>query len=115
MHPKTLEALKESIAKWEKNLLAPEPDDVKTASTECPLCTLFFWVADVSMVCNGCPIKNATGQRQCAQTPYREATAYKYMWKAARNKNKREAYRLRCMEYVQMEVDFLKSLLPVEG
>ena len=41
MDAKTLEALKASIAKWERNAEAKTPAEYKITSDDCPLCKLF--------------------------------------------------------------------------
>jgi hypothetical protein len=43
MDAKTLEALKASIAKWERSAEAKTPAGYKTGQKDCPLCVLFFW------------------------------------------------------------------------
>lgn len=89
-----LEALKESVKKWEfiaalpiKNGQGPcAPGD------SCALCKMY--VRGQSRSCNGCPVMLATGRPDCAGTPYPEYT--KRHDKAA----------------ARAEVKFLKSLLP---
>ena len=62
MDDRTLKALRGSIKKWEGVAAGTEVDK---ASTNCPLCTEF-----VKHQCNGCPVKENTGQSDCMGTPY---------------------------------------------
>lgn len=68
MDAKTLEALKASIAKWERNAEARSPDAVRFDLADCPLCQVFhpyFGGPD----CAGCPVNDA-GHWRCGGSPY---------------------------------------------
>jgi hypothetical protein len=101
MDARTLEALKASIAKWEKNTVAESPDEYRTFTTDCPLCNIFY-LRD----CAGCPVSKNTGKMACSGTPYSAATFAKFRWMNG-DGDKREA-QAAALE----EVAFLKSLLP---
>ena len=104
MDAKTLEALKASIAKWNKNAKAKEPQDVVLGSDNCPLCDLFQTEVDI---CNGCPVFQSTGSRFCFATPYGQAVNGLRHWRMFGDRQKfRDA--------AEAEVAFLKSLLPEE-
>ena len=97
MDARTLEALKASIAKWEKNAVIEDLDDATMGPMDCPLCCLFH-----SNGCVGCPV-SSEGHHQCDGTPYDAAS------RAWRN-DKLEDF----IGATRAEVAFLKSLLPPE-
>lgn len=99
MDARTEQALRESIAKWEKNAAVAKCKDAKVNSADCPLCELFAYEN-----CRECPVKNHTGKSECYGTPYYKAREHYY-------DNQLAAFR----EAAQREVDFLKSLLPEAG
>lgn len=86
MDDKTLEALKGSIKKWE-GIVAGTIEN--QGALNCPLCQLF----NTSDECDGCPVKERTGEDFCEGSPY-----YSYEQKVQGS--------------AQAELDFLKSLLP---
>ena len=68
MNDETKEALKKSIKHWEENLEKAKQgalcnDDID--GDKCALCGL-FWLCD----CEGCPVKDSTGEEDCKNTPY---------------------------------------------
>ena len=89
MDERTLTALKESIAKWEKR--AAGDHSLKTGIDACPLCTLFH-----PRCISECPVAQKVGHSYCTETPY-----HKYI-------------RDPTNETAEAELNFLKSLLPVE-
>lgn len=106
MNAQTLEALKASIAKWERNAEAKRPGAYKTGDEDCPLCNLFIY-GD----CEGCPIFQNVGERYCRKTPYLVASRAWFDW----NDNPKIAeFRYRAHAAARDEVAFLKSLLPVQ-
>jgi hypothetical protein len=107
MKPETLEALKASIEKWERNVEATRFSDVLLGASYCPLCNLFYRVME-SEPCKGCPVAVKTGEPYCGRTPYEWVVDIYEAWimRAATVEQWQEA--------AQVEVDFLKSLLPVE-
>ncbi|MDO6966935.1 hypothetical protein [Rhizobium alvei] len=96
MDERTLEALKASIANWERNAKVEKMEDAKLGVINCPLCNM-FWLDD----CKGCPVAKNTGTRLCAKTPYHDAED------ELENGNI-ESFRKAALA----EVEFLKSLLP---
>ena len=99
MKPETLNALKQSILKWEKNAAVKSWGDVKMAAGDCPLCQMFW-----NRNCAGCPVRDQTGYWRCEYTPYDEA---RYSWLVEDLPAFKRA--------AKSEVEFLKSLLPAEG
>jgi len=97
--PETLEALKASIAKWERNA---EIDDLERANlgpSSCPLCVLFY-----RGDCHGCPVFNFDiDHHRCGFTPYDAA-------ESAYSAGHIAGFHLAA----RAEVAFLKSLLPPE-
>ena len=103
MDAKTLEALKASIAKWERNAEAKTPGEFRTHANDCPLCELFNHKPDN---CNGCPVKDKTGEKFCRRTPYVLADSANHAWRQGFGPQDRAHAAARD------EVAFLKSLLP---
>ena len=92
MDKKTLKALKGSIEKWEKIVAGTGKDE---GPNNCPLCKLFNKIeGEEKYACNGCPVKEETGQKYCWNTPYEVYEP---------NPTKKNAIK---------ELNFLKSLLP---
>lgn len=106
MDKETLEALKASIAKWERNAVAEKPEDYKTAATDCPLCGIFLFKP---LSCSGCPVSVETGRAGCDDTPFDDALEAHDDWMDARDS---QAFGEAARKAAQAEVDFLKSLLP---
>lgn len=98
MDPKTLHALRASIAHWKENEQVTDIDDAKTGARHCALCVLFF---DFPNDCKGCPVKEKTGKNNCRDTPY-------YQTVDSKNDSDLEAFRLAA----KAEREFLESLLP---
>ena len=105
MDAKTLEALKASIAKWERNAEAKTPADYRIGEIDCPLCGLFIYPDR----CEGCPVFAKTGERFCRSTPYMLASSLRTWWSEGDN-----AFRDHAQSAARDEVAFLKSLLPEE-
>jgi hypothetical protein len=109
MDAKTLEALKASIAKWERNAEAGTPSVFKTGPDDCPLCGLFNAdETDDAAVCAGCPVAKKTKGRFCQGSPYDAAFKAWFAWSgfpADRDK------RLAAHAAARDEVAFLRSLL----
>lgn len=70
MDPKTLAALRGSIAKWRAIVDGTGTDQ---GPQNCPLCQMFL-VREGNLLdnprCNGCPIYHETGLTSCDGTPY---------------------------------------------
>lgn len=108
MDAATLEALRGSIAKWKKNAEAETPDAYLTDASDCPLCELFYWEADI---CRLCPVFQKTGRISCQLTPYGRAAGAQDLWSDdCNNAGKRK----RAHAAALAEVAFLESLLPAE-
>lgn len=105
MSAKALEALRGSIAKWEKILTGTDED---IGYLNCPLCAAFYEDDN----CAGCPVKERTGRRYCMGSPYdrwhtlmvdTHGNAKTARWTVTDDASR---------ELAQAELDFLKSLLP---
>ncbi|WP_424967298.1 hypothetical protein [Dinoroseobacter sp. S375] len=101
MDAKTLEALKASIAKWEKNARVRKAENAKLTVIDCPLCDLFH-----KLGCEGCPVAERTGEISCWDTPYEHAYHERGEW--LEDASRGPLFRAAARE----EVAFLKSLLP---
>ena len=97
MDAKTLEALQDSILKWEK-IVAGTGED--RGADNCALCQMFNLGRPMADRCQGCPVHAHTGKQFCRGTPLddRDETT----------NAERE------MELAIEELDFLRSLLPPE-
>lgn len=104
MNAQTIEALKASIAKWERNAEAKTPRGYKTGPESCALCKLFFWKD-----CDGCPVAQNTGSLFCNGSPYEHAWEAYAVWRIYPKDAER---RDRAHAAARDEVAFLKSLLP---
>ena len=69
MNKVTKAALGASIEKWKRNSVAESQDAYLIDVVNCPLCDLFF-----SYYCDGCPVKEKTGENSCYETPYIDAS-----------------------------------------
>lgn len=96
MTEKALQALKESIEHWEKNV--NDPDNATLGLKHCSLCVTFFYHKTQVERCIGCPVHEKTGKPYCANTPYTVAAELEG----------RDGF----VEAAQEELDYLKSLLP---
>jgi hypothetical protein len=108
MTPKTLEALRASIAHWLDNEQVLEEDDVTYSVRDCALCGLFF-----KNDCESCPVSKWTGLTACKGSPYTEAVEAFADWIGASQTflaqwRAREAFHNAARE----ERQFLESLLP---
>ena len=81
----TAAALEDSIQQWDENARAEKPEDAVIDFDDCALCDL-FWDDD----CDGCPVKNRTGDVMCHGSPYDEASAAFIRW--ALNEETAEAF-----------------------
>lgn len=101
MTPEAHRALLKSIEHWTRLATANRKPNEALGPHDCALCKLFW----SNINCDGCPIKEHTGASGCAFTPYGNAE------EAA------DSYGLDSPEFLaaaQVELDFLKSLLPSE-
>jgi hypothetical protein len=114
MNTATLEALKESIAHWERMQKDPSNPKDTPSSDECPLCRLFL-----GNDCEGCPVSAAVQKTHCHGTPYLRALL---AWDSAKQE---KPPRIRGRNWnslqgawpriAQEEIDFLTSLLPARN
>lgn len=116
MTPEALEALKESIEAWKKKLILTQVwrgEEIKWGWRACPLCCEFNRPsASLSgSECEGCPVFSKTGEVHCDGTPYIDAVTASNDYE--RNKTFENAWDL--MEKIEVELNFLISLLPKEG
>jgi len=108
MNPETLVALQKSIEHWERLATGTSKEEEGVGRSHCDLCKLFYppippleW--ENAWDCAGCPVRQATGFRFCANTPYNNANA------ASRLSGKLSPeFQLAAAK----ELAFLKSLLP---
>ena len=116
MDEKTMTALQGSIAKWEAIVNGTGKDN---GVENCPLCKEFneriVWEADdwTADGCFGCPVAHHAKRAGCGNTPY---TAWgNYTWEVLKQQHSvREVKDERSKELAQAELDFLRSLLPIE-
>lgn len=106
MTPKALKALQGSIAKWEAIVAGTGHD---AGPDNCALCQEFRHKnAGGGIICDGCPVKDATGEDGCADTPYdayeRADTRYN-AYEGAETRLERD-------KFASEELAFLQSLLP---
>lgn len=106
MRRRTLKALRQSIGKWRRNAEARTPREYTTGYGDCPLCTLF-----IGDGCEGCPVREATGESYCRGTPYGSASS---LWTKWAIKPDSERRRVHAQRAARDEVKFLESLLPEE-
>jgi len=107
MDAETLEALKGSIAKWEGIVAGTQTDE---GPQNCPLCIRFDPLGGNG--CRGCPVFAYTGQKGCSGTPYDHFTDID---EDTDRFESQEEYASAKLSIAQQEVDFLKSLLPVQS
>lgn len=99
MDPTTHTALLGSIDKWTRIVAGTGRD---LGSRDCPLCTLF-----VANCCKDCPVKDKTGVTGCHKSPY-----YDYLYAQRNFQHIRPDL---VTKAAQLELDFLKSLLPTNA
>ena len=126
MDKKTLKALNQSIAKWEKNSVASHPNKVKLGADNCPLCKMFnpnlvhpemSFPQQSAIGCAGCPVAEKTKMSFCDGSPYDNAVEGLDCWQAGYTSNykydphgqMRAFASAMCGEMT----GFLKALLPV--
>jgi len=103
MKPETLEALKASIAKWERLIVSGA---VSSGAPGCPLCQLFNRAStSEEKQCVGCPVFAKTGKQACIGTPYGRHAAISSWSSISNAADKRRRHAL-------SEARFLRSLLP---
>lgn len=102
MRPETAAALEASIAKWERNVQADNPYDLRLNADDCPLCRIF-----IGEDCQNCPVYLHTGKAYCHDTPYTYAKHAAQRWhNLPLDGTRRAIFR----EEAENEIAFLKSL-----
>src|SRR5512143_84988 len=103
---KTLKALQGSIKKWEDILTGKIPDK---GNKNCPLCKMFLnhKSLDSDNDCLGCPVRKATGEAHCTDSPYTTK------WAMAHDTEGLEDFAMNDEQVLaaREELDFLRSLL----
>jgi hypothetical protein len=97
-------ALEESIEHWEKIVIGEN----YSTTDNCSLCNLFF-IND----CEGCPIKEKTGQVQCNASPFREFIKHinlNHKSFVPCSNFHYQTYCPECKRLAREELEFLKSL-----
>ncbi len=118
METYTLKALKESIAKWEKNAELKGADvrfSKHLGIDNCPLCLLFYSYTQ-NRICGNCPVAEQGGTTGCENTPYGQCIRItdncdvhlRKLDSPAKKAALTRKWRAACRK----EVEFLKSLLP---
>lgn len=113
MNPKTLKALKESIAHWKRMKQDPKCGD-EPAGWDCALCRRFnsfchtFGGERYAFGGERCPVAAAAGSLNCSNTPYSSARDAWYYYHEQGGKTRLRQWRTAA----QREIDFLESLLP---
>lgn len=97
-----LQALKDSIAHWERMATGTAHPDETPTGYNCPLCQLFC-IGLENNRCIGCPVYQKTGEKLCSDTPYDQA---RHAW------HEHEIDSPQFKQAALAEVEFLKSLLP---
>lgn len=109
MDERTLIALRGSIEKWEK-IVAGTGEDL--LADNCPLCKLFTDDEDAVVLCNGCPVRDASGFSCCVGTPWQKWDRNVGRWDQHQHRWTRFADTPELVALAQAELDFLRSLLP---
>lgn len=121
MTPKTLVALRASITHWQD--IVDDPDNAKLGFDHCALCQEFHpstspirqeaYQKDSSVMCLGCPVREATGQHGCLGSPYDQAELLAPDgWPEDASAETLVAKRQDFLWAARKELAFLKSLLP---
>ena len=112
MDDRTLTALKESIAHWERNVAAETISEASIGPDECALCHLFNNTdIPVDKDCIGCPVRDKTKRRYCERSPYLRANDSFRAWERSPDCPRAQAT---WHQAAQRELDFLIGLLPPE-
>lgn len=110
MDNKTLTALRESIAHWDRMASGKRQKDEHIGVPDCALCAL-FWTWDKlgtdSPSCVKCPVMQRTGKKFCVGSPFDAAS------NIVNDHHGDEGYDTpEFREAAMRELEFLRSLLP---
>lgn len=110
MDQKTRDALEASIKHHEECLAESRPDLIQLGVKSCALCRQFYKYdrENNELNCDGCPVKERTGENGCEGSPYEDAFDLMLTWESSEEEADRDRYRAA----EQCEIDFLKSLRP---
>ena len=99
--------LKSKVIKhWEANLENAQARELpNTGPYECYYCLTY-----IDRQCNGCPIKTATGQRMCRDTPYAQVMEALVQLKSYIGCPSEESYWDPLIKAIEKELEFLHSL-----
>lgn len=95
--------LEESIEHWERLVSGKRLPNETIGRIYCALCEAYYW--SKSGICEGCPVKEKTGQPYCFNTPYQLVEDIYNKSNGALDSKKFKAA-------AKKELAFLKSLLP---
>ena len=115
MTPQTEYALLLSISAWENKLLlakAGKADEICMGWEACPLCYQFLSSRNK---CDGCPVHERTKQHNCEDTPHSGAVNAKKALLNNQSPDIHDALLGELVAAIQLEIDFLQSLLPGQG
>ena len=108
MDRETRKALKESIAHWYRISACETVEDLLREgyySDKCALCQMFFLGIGADVCDGGCPVKQITGQSNCAGSPYSVAYDSLRMWIHTGKWYNTD------QDNIEAEIRFLESLL----
>jgi len=115
MTPQAEYALLSSINAWERKLMlakAGKADEICMGWNACPLCCQFLSSRDR---CDGCPVSERTKRNNCEGTPHIGAVNAKRALLNNQSPDIHDALLGELVAAIQLEIDFLQSLLPEQG
>ena len=115
MTPQAEYALLLSINAWECKLMlakAGKADEIRMGWRACPLCNQFLSSRDR---CDGCPVHERTKWHNCEDTPHMGAVNAKIALLNNQSPDIHDALLGELVAAIQLEIDFLQSLLPEQG
>lgn len=109
-HESKLKAARESVAAWKDKLTETAPDCILIGVSVCPLCKLYF-----DNGCNGCPVKDFTGEEDCDGTPYHAAAKALAAWRRQVHEtyDDAEPYKQAWRDAANEEIAFLEGIVTI--
>jgi hypothetical protein len=98
---KVVKLLWKSIEHWHENYWVKEPEEALIDAEDCALCEIFL--DESTSTCNGCPVKESTGQDVCRGSPWRKVSWELYDWKGG----DKHDYHGACLEEISFLVDLV--------